>query len=79
MKKNAVIALVGVSIVAAAGWWWSGSGERAAAKSAKGPAAAPTALVTLATAVRQDVPVTVQVNGSVVSLNSVDLLSLIHI
>ena len=73
MKKNAVIALVGVSIVAAAGWWWSGSGERAAAKSAKGPAAAPTALVTLATAVRQDVPVTVQVNGSVVSLNSVDL------
>ncbi|WP_354373722.1 efflux RND transporter periplasmic adaptor subunit [Variovorax paradoxus] len=33
----------------------------------------PPALVTLATAVRQDVPVTVQVNGSVVSLNSVDL------
>ena len=31
------------------------------------------ALVTLATAQRQDVPVTVQVNGSVVSLNSVDL------
>ncbi|WP_307658905.1 efflux RND transporter periplasmic adaptor subunit [Variovorax paradoxus] len=34
---------------------------------------APAALVTLATAERQDVPVTVQVNGSVVSLNSVDL------
>ncbi|KQU87022.1 RND transporter [Variovorax sp. Root318D1] len=34
---------------------------------------APPALVTLATAERQDVPVTVQVNGSVVSLNSVDL------
>jgi RND family efflux transporter MFP subunit len=31
------------------------------------------ALVTLAAAQRQDVPVTVQVNGSVVSLNSVDL------
>ncbi|WP_093443353.1 efflux RND transporter periplasmic adaptor subunit [Variovorax sp. 770b2] len=31
------------------------------------------ALVTLATAEKQDVPVTVQVNGSVVSLNSVDL------
>ena len=82
MKKKLVFALAGVSIVAAAGWWWSGSGDRLAAGSAK-PAAgakgaapadgAPPALVTLATAVRQDVPVTVQVNGSVVSLNSVDL------
>ncbi|MBD9663898.1 MULTISPECIES: efflux RND transporter periplasmic adaptor subunit [Variovorax] len=51
-----------------------------AAKSARPAAAggapangAPAALVTLATAERQDVPVTVQVNGSVVSLNSVDL------
>jgi RND family efflux transporter MFP subunit len=82
MKKKLVFALAGVSIVAAAGWWWSGSGDRLAAGNAK-PAAgakgaapadgAPAALVTLATAVRQDVPVTVQVNGSVVSLNSVDL------
>jgi len=82
MKKKLVFALAGVSIVAAAGWWWSGSGDRLAAGNAK-PAAgakgaapadgAPPALVTLATAVRQDVPVTVQVNGSVVSLNSVDL------
>ncbi|MEJ1170529.1 efflux RND transporter periplasmic adaptor subunit [Variovorax sp. CCNWLW235] len=82
MKKKLVFALAGVSIVAAAGWWWSGSGDRLAVGSAK-PAAgakgaapadgAPPALVTLATAVRQDVPVTVQVNGSVVSLNSVDL------
>ncbi|QGW84888.1 efflux RND transporter periplasmic adaptor subunit [Variovorax paradoxus] len=69
-------------MVAAAGWWWSGSGDRLAAGSAKPATAAkgatpadgtPAALVTLATAVRQDVPVTVQVNGSVVSLNSVDL------
>jgi RND family efflux transporter MFP subunit len=82
MKKKIVFALAGVSIVAAAAWWWSGSGDRIAAGSAK-PAAgakgaapadgAPPALVTLATAIRQDVPVTVQVNGSVVSLNSVDL------
>ncbi|OEZ31917.1 efflux RND transporter periplasmic adaptor subunit [Variovorax boronicumulans] len=50
------------------------SGDRSAAKDAK-PANAgpPAALVTLATAEKQDVPVTVQVNGSVVSLNSVDL------
>ncbi|WP_207309925.1 efflux RND transporter periplasmic adaptor subunit [Variovorax paradoxus] len=82
MKKKLVFALAGVSIVAAAGWWWSGSGDRLAAGSAKPATAAkgatpadgtPAALVTLATAVRQDVPVTVQVNGSVVSLNSVDL------
>ncbi|MDR6888434.1 MULTISPECIES: efflux RND transporter periplasmic adaptor subunit [Variovorax] len=82
MKKKLVFALAGVLIVAAAGWWWSGSGDRLAGGNAK-PAAgakgsapadgAPAALVTLATAVRQDVPVTVQVNGSVVSLNSVDL------
>ncbi|MET3441885.1 RND family efflux transporter MFP subunit [Variovorax paradoxus] len=85
MKKKLVFALAGVLIVAVAGWWWSGSGDRIAAKNAKPAAGAggatgaapadgmPPALVTLATAVRQDVPVTVQVNGSVVSLNSVDL------
>ena len=79
MKKKLVLALAGVLIVAVAGWWWNGSGDRAAAKTASAsgaagtPAQAPAALVTLATAERQDVPVTVQVNGSVVSLNSVDL------
>ncbi|MDP9896976.1 RND family efflux transporter MFP subunit [Variovorax boronicumulans] len=78
MKKNAAIALAGVLIVAVAGGWWSMSGDKAGAKNAK-TAAAPAngsgapALVTLATAEKQDVPVTVQVNGSVVSLNSVDL------
>ncbi len=57
------------------------SGGKGGAKTAKAPAAAGAgaagagapALVTLATARKQDVPVTVQVNGSVVSLNSVDL------
>lgn len=81
MKKNVAVALAGVLIVAVAGGWWSMSGDKSAAKNAKAPAAggaaqpgggAP-ALVTLATAQKQDVPVTVQVNGSVVSLNSVDL------
>ena len=82
MKKNAAIALAGVLIVAVAGGWWSMSGDKLAGKNAKTPAAAGNAapggggapaLVTLATAEKQDVPVTVQVNGSVVSLNSVDL------
>lgn len=86
MKKNLVLALAGVLIVAAAGtWWWSGSKARSAAQAdapqahagangnggAKGGGAP--ALVTLAAAQRQNVPITVQVNGSVVSLNSVDL------
>nr|WP_253278185.1 efflux RND transporter periplasmic adaptor subunit [Variovorax paradoxus] len=82
MKKNAAIALAGVLIVAVAGGWWSMSGDKLGTKNAKTAAAtgngAPAgggapALVTLATAEKQDVPVTVQVNGSVVSLNSVDL------
>ena len=81
MKKKLVLGLAGVLIVAVAGWWWNGAGDRMAAKNAKPTSAAagapagnaPPALVTLATAERQDVPVTVQVNGSVVSLNSVDL------
>ncbi|MGF6351323.1 multidrug efflux system membrane fusion protein [Variovorax sp. W2I14] len=82
MKKNAAIALAGVLIVAVAGGWWSMSGGKAGAKNANTAAApgngaasggAAPALVTLATAEKQDVPVTVQVNGSVVSLNSVDL------
>jgi multidrug efflux system membrane fusion protein len=82
MKKNAAIALAGVLIVAVAGGWWSMSADKLGTKNAKTTAAAgnggPTgggapALVTLAIAEKQDVPVTVQVNGSVVSLNSVDL------
>ncbi|MET3374690.1 Multidrug resistance protein MdtA precursor [compost metagenome] len=74
MKKSAAFALAGVLIVAVAGGWWRMSGDRSAAKDAKSAnAGPPAALVTLATAEKQDVPVTVQVNGSVVSLNSVDL------
>ena len=81
MEKKFTVALAGLLLVAAAGgaWWWSGAKTRAAAKTdaaAGGPGAAgkgSAALVTLATAQKQDVPVTVQVNGSVVSLNSVDL------
>lgn len=74
MKKTAAFALAGVLIVAVVGGWWRMSGDRAATKDeAKAASAAPGALVTLATAEKQDVPVTVQVNGSVVSLNSVDL------
>jgi multidrug efflux system membrane fusion protein len=82
MKKNLVLTFAGALIVAAAAgtWWWSGAKTRSASEAGAptaGQGAAPNggavALVTLAAAQRQDVPVTVQVNGSVVSLNSVDL------
>ncbi|MBO9513594.1 MAG: efflux RND transporter periplasmic adaptor subunit [Variovorax sp.] len=80
MKKKLVLALSGVLVAAAAGaWWWTGThadqkAQSAAAAGGKGAngAGAP-ALVSLAVAKRQSVPVTVQVNGNVVSLNSVDL------
>ena len=75
MKKNAALTLSGVLIVAAAGgsWWWSSQKGRAAAPASAAASAGAPALVTLAQALKQTVPVTVQVNGSVVSLNSVDL------
>ncbi|MDM0115079.1 efflux RND transporter periplasmic adaptor subunit [Variovorax sp. J22R133] len=82
-----------VVAAAAGWWWSGSSARQAAtgASSSQGAAngsasgagngsatgAAASALVTLAPAVRQDVPVTVQVNGSVVSLNSVDLRPLV--
>lgn len=84
MKKKVVLPLLAVLVVGgAASWWW---GARQAATSvaaqqqqqasggngAAGAGGAP-ALVTLAQVRKQDVPITVQVNGSVVSLNSVDL------
>lgn len=85
MNKKLVLALAGVLILTAAGAWrWAGNrtqgvaqtGAPAAGNTAgkgAGPGAGAAALVTLAAAQKQDVPVTVQVNGSVVSLNSVEL------
>jgi membrane fusion protein, multidrug efflux system len=74
-----VVAVAGLAIAGGAAWWYQGKAkagptQRAAAGGppAAGAGGAP-ALVTIATAMRQDVPVTVEVNGSVVSLNSVDV------
>lgn len=71
-----------IAIASAAAWWYvhraagaSGNDSPAAAVSARGASGtggAPT-LVTIATALRQDVPVIVEVNGSVISLNSVEV------
>jgi membrane fusion protein, multidrug efflux system len=68
-------------VVSGAAWWYQGKSAKppadaaAAAAGASGgtPAATPAVLVTLATVSHQDVPVVVAVNGSVMSLNSVDV------
>lgn len=76
-----VVAVVGIAVAGGAAWWYQNKSRPASAEratAAGGPQAgsagggAPT-LVTIATALRQDVPVTVEVNGSVVSLNSVEV------
>jgi multidrug efflux system membrane fusion protein len=71
--RRAVAAALVLALVAGAGWWyWQG---RTAAPGAEASGSRPgaAALVTLAAVTRQDVPVSVQVNGSVVSLNSVEV------
>ncbi|MBU2408790.1 MAG: biotin/lipoyl-binding protein, partial [Gammaproteobacteria bacterium] len=80
MKKSLVLTIAGVAVamVVAGAWWRTSSATRSAAEAStpargSGAAGGAPALVTLAAARQQDVPVTVQVNGSVVSLNSVDL------
>jgi RND family efflux transporter MFP subunit len=84
MASKTIFAAVAVAVIAVAGsgaWYQhkakSAPAQRAGAEGAPRAGAgggAPT-LVTIATAMRQDVPVTVEVNGTVVSLNSVDVRS----
>src|SRR4051812_33317019 len=78
-----VVAVVGVALAAGAAWWYKSgtapASDAGAARTAGAPApgasgtAGPAALVTVATAQKQDMPVNVTVNGNVVSLNSVDV------
>ena len=74
-----VVAVAGIAVAGGAAWWYQNKAKPVPAQSAGAGSnatarggAAPT-LVTIATAMRQDVPVTVEVNGTVVSLNSVDV------
>ena len=82
-KAIYIRAAVGFIAIASAAAWWSlhrpakpsgndSPATAASARGASGAVGAPT-LVTIATALRQDVPVIVEVNGSVISLNSVDV------
>ena len=78
---SATAAILGVAVVSGAAWWLlhkppAPDPERASAAPAVGVASragGPPTLVTIAIAVRQDVPVVVEINGSVVSLNTVDV------
>jgi RND family efflux transporter MFP subunit len=68
MKKSLVVALVVVVFLATGAWYLSHSGQR------KAVAAAPHAVsVTTVLAKRMDVPVRLNANGYVSSLNSVDI------
>ena len=77
-----VATVVAIAAAAGASWWLlarpaktAGDDRSAAAPGVRAASAAgsPPTLVTVATALRQDVPVIVEVNGSVISLNSVDV------
>ena len=79
--RKIIVAVIAAAVAVAAGaalWRYSGrapaasGGESQAAPGASGQGA-PATLVTVATAQSQDVPVEVSVNGSVMSLNSVDV------
>lgn len=73
-KTHAAAAAAGIVVVAAAAWWWRAPASHAeGAKAAASGAQGATTLVTIATALKQDVPVEVTVNGNVMSLNSVDV------
>ncbi|MET3134004.1 multidrug efflux system membrane fusion protein [Oxalobacteraceae bacterium GrIS 1.11] len=69
MKKTSLGMLVGVAVVCGGAWYFT-HGASAPSKAASGP---PVTVVTVATPLRQDVPVVLQANGSVTPLSSVDL------
>ena len=76
-----VAAVAALAVAGGAAWWYQHKPQAHATEHAAGaggsragtPGGGAATLVTTATAMRQDVPVTVEVNGSVVSLNSVDV------
>lgn len=70
----AVVAVAGLAATTGSAWWFvNKSAKPAGAGTTASASAAPATLVTLATVTHQDVPVTVAVNGSVMSINSVDV------
>jgi RND family efflux transporter MFP subunit len=72
-KTHAAAAIAGIVAIGGAAWWLHGGKAAEGAATAASGARAAATLVTVAAALKQDVPVDVAVNGNVVSLNSVDV------
>jgi RND family efflux transporter MFP subunit len=79
-KTISTAAAVAIAVAIGAAWWHasgskSAAGGDAASAAAKGASGAggPATLVSIATAQKLDIPVEVNVNGNVVSLNTVDV------
>jgi len=71
-RRTFAAAAAVIIAVAAGAAWWSSSSKRAAAAAAANAGGGAT-LVTVAVAQKQDIPVEVNVNGNVASLNTVDV------
>ena len=75
-----IVAVLGIAAASGAAWWYQNkaapSSQQSSVQTAAGkPAGAPPVVVTLVTVIKQDVPVSVEVNGNISSLNSVDVRS----
>lgn len=81
MRRTPLALSVIVIALAAGGWWWKSSktpatsaeGAKVASTSASGAAGAAPQTVGVITALKQDVPVSVEASGTVSALNTVDL------
>ena len=74
MKKSSLVWMgAAVAALVSGGAWWRSQGGGAAAPESAASAPKPAQTVVLATVKRQDMPVSVEAAGTVVSLNSVDL------
>lgn len=74
MKKSSLVWMgAAVAALVGGGAWWRSPGGGAAAPESAASAPKPAQTVVLATVKRQDMPVSVEAAGTVVSLNSVDL------
>ena len=74
MKKSSLVWMgAAVAALVGGGAWWRSQGGGAAAPESAASAPKPAQTVVLATVKRQDMPVSVEAAGTVVSLNSVDL------
>lgn len=75
MKQKNIVLVVGIAAIAGAAAWYlnAGNAEKPGGKGGGRGAEQPPATVNVVAPLRQDVPVTLQANGTVTPINSVDL------